>query len=98
MSNDTWSRSNSGIVNMVTPSSVNLGWNLAAQSTLATDTGRQVQGQSWPVGNGHHYAGTLSFPAQTADGTSLLAGARHLTLTSSGTDVVQRVFVWDSSQ
>jgi hypothetical protein len=78
--------------------SVNLGWNLAAQSTLATDTGRQVQGQTWPVGNGHHYAGTLSFPAQTFDGASLLAGAKRLTLTISGTDVAQRVFVWDLSQ
>jgi hypothetical protein len=78
--------------------SVNLGWNLAAQSTLATDTGRQVQGQSWPVGSGHHYAGTLSFPAQTADGASLLEGAKRLTLTISGTDVAQRAFVWDLSQ
>ncbi len=78
--------------------SVSLAWNLAAQSTLATDTGRQVQGQSWPVGNGHHYAGTLSFPAQTADGASLLAGAKRLTLTISGTDVASRVFVWDLSQ
>jgi len=77
---------------------VNLGWNLAAQSTLSTDTGRQVHGQSWPVGNGHHYAGTLSFPSQTADGASLLAGAKRLTLTISGTDVAQRVFVWDLSQ
>lgn len=79
--------------------SANLGWNLAAQSTLATDTGREVQGQTWPVGSGHHYAGTLRFPAQTADGASLLAGAKRLTLTiRSGTDVVKRVFVWDLSQ
>jgi hypothetical protein len=77
--------------------SVNLAWNLAAQSTLATGTGRQVQGQSWPVGNGHHYPGTLRFPAQTADGASLVAGAKRLTLTISGTDVAQRVFVWDLS-
>jgi hypothetical protein len=78
--------------------SVNLGWDLAAQSTLTADTGLQVKGQSWPVGNGHHYAGTLSFPAQTADGASLLAGAKRLILTISGTDVTKRVFVWDLSQ
>jgi hypothetical protein len=77
--------------------SVNLGWNLAAQSTLTTDTGRQVLGQTWPVGNGHHYAGTLRFPAQTADGASLVAGAKRLTLAIRDTDVAQRVFVWDLS-
>jgi hypothetical protein len=78
--------------------SVNLGWNLAAQSTLATDTDGQVQGQSWPVGNGHQYFGTLSFPAQTADEASLLAGAKRLTLTIRGTNVARRVFAWDLSQ
>lgn len=78
--------------------SVNLGWNLAAQSTLATDTGRQVQGQSWPIGNGHHYQGTLSFPAETADGARLLDGAKRLTLTIRGTDVAERVFIWDLAQ
>ena len=78
--------------------SANLGWNLAAQSTLATDTGREVQGQTWPVGSAHHYAGTLRFPAQTADGASLLSGAKRLTLTISDTDVAKRVFVWDVSQ
>jgi hypothetical protein len=78
--------------------SVNLGWDLAAQSMLMTDTGLAVQGQTWPVGTGHHYAGTLNFPAQTADGASLLAGAKRLTLTISDTDVAERVFVWDISQ
>ena len=78
--------------------SINLSWNLAAQSTLATDTGRQVQGQSWPIGNGHHYEGTLTFPAQTADGAKLLEGAKRLTLTIRDTDVAERVFVWDISQ
>ena len=78
--------------------SVNLGWNLAAHSTLATDTGRQVQGTSWPIGNGHHYDGTLTFPARTADGANLMEGARRLTLTIRDTDVAERVFVWDISQ
>jgi hypothetical protein len=77
---------------------VNLGWNLAAQSTLATDAGRQVQGQSWPVGNGHHYEGTLSFPTQTPDGARLLDGAKRLTLTIRDTDVPERVFAWTLAQ
>jgi len=51
--------------------SVDLSWDLAAQSTLATDAGVEVKGLSWPVGNGHHYEGTLSFPLKTADGVQL---------------------------
>lgn len=75
--------------------SVDLGWNLAAQSVLATDTGLEVTGQSWPVGSGHHYEGTLTFPATTAGGASLLDGAGRLTLTIRDTDVPQRVFTWE---
>ena len=77
--------------------SVDLSWDLAAKSTLVSDTGRQVQGQSWPIGNGHHYDGTLSFPAQTADGAKLLEGTQRLTLTIRDTDVAERIFVWDIS-
>jgi hypothetical protein len=75
--------------------SVDLGWDLAAQSILATDTGLEVTGQTWPVGSGHHYEGTLSFPATTAGGASLLDGAGRLTLTIRDTDVPQRVFTWE---
>ncbi len=75
--------------------SVDLGWDLAAQSTLATDTGLKVPALSWPVGSGHHYDGTLSFPATSADGKALLAGAKTLTLTIRDTDVPERVFTWD---
>lgn len=75
--------------------SVDLGWDLAAQSMLATDTGREVGGQSWPVGGGHHYNATLSFPATTAAGLALLDGAASLTLTIRDTDVPERVFTWD---
>jgi hypothetical protein len=75
--------------------SVDLGWDLAALSTLRTDTGREVPGLSWPVGGSHHYQGTLSFPAATAGGEALLAGARSLTLTIRGTDIAERVFTWD---
>lgn len=78
--------------------SVDLAWDLAAQSTLKTDTGLEVQGQSWPAGSGHHYEGTLTFPAKTADGQSLLEGAKSLTLTIRDTDVNERVFVWELSK
>lgn len=79
----------------MTTHSVELAWDLAAQSRLVADTGREVSGQSWPVGSGHHYEGTLSFSATTADGQRLLDGAKSLTLIISGTDVPERVFDWD---
>ncbi len=78
--------------------SVDLGWDLAAQSTLRTDTGLEVVGQTWPVGGGHHYAGTLSFPATTPDGQRLLEQAGTLTLTIRDTDVPERSFIWDLGQ
>lgn len=77
--------------------SVDLAWDLAAQSVLKTDTGLEVVGLSWPVGNGHHYAGTLSFPA-TAEGQPLLDGAATLTLLIRDTDVPERVFTWELSK
>jgi hypothetical protein len=75
--------------------SVDLGWDLAAQSALTTDTGLDVAGQIWPIGSGHHYAGTLSFPVTTADGAALLDGATTLTLVIRGTDVPERIFTWN---
>ena len=78
--------------------STDLGWDLAAQSTLRTDTGVEVAGETWPVGSGHHYDGTLSFPATTADGRALLDGAATLTLTIRDTDVAERVFTWELGQ
>jgi hypothetical protein len=77
--------------------SVELSWDLAGQSTLTTDTGREVQGQSWPGGSGHHVEGVLSFPAQTVEGQPLLEGASRLTLVIRGTDVPERTFSWDLS-
>ncbi len=74
---------------------VNESWDLAAQSTLTTDTGREVKGKSWPVSGGHHVDGMLKFPAQTADGTPLLAGAKRLTLTIQNAGAPERVCVWD---
>ena len=78
--------------------SIDLGWDLAALSTLRTDAGVEVAGQTWPVGSGHHYDGTLSFPATTADGRALLDGAATLTLTIRDTDVAERVFTWELGQ
>ena len=75
--------------------SVDLSWNLATQSVLTTDTGLEVNGLSWPVGGGHHYEGTLTFPAKTADGKSLLEGASKLTLTIQEAGAASRVFEWD---
>lgn len=78
--------------------SIDLGWDLAALSTLRTDAGVEVAGQTWPVGSGHHYDATLSFPATTADGRALLDGAATLTLTIRNTDVAERVFIWELGQ
>lgn len=78
--------------------SVDLSWDLAAKSVLTTDTGLEVKGGSWPVGGGHHYEGRLTFPAKTADGNSLLDGAKTLTLTIRDTRAAERVFTWELSQ
>ena len=78
--------------------SVDVSWDLAAQSRLKTDTGLEVKGLSWPVGGGHHYEGQLTFPAKIADGQALLEGAKTLTLIIRNTDVAERMFVWELSR
>lgn len=78
--------------------SVELSWDLGAQSTLTTDAGLEVTGLSWPVGNGHHVEGKLAFPAKTTDGKLLLEGAKKLTLTIRDAGAPERVFVWALSQ
>jgi len=78
--------------------SVDVSWDLAAQSVLKTDTGLEVKGLSWPVGSGHHYEGKLTFPAKTADGKALLEGAKTLTLVIRDADAPERVFSWSLSQ
>lgn len=75
-----------------------LAWDLAAQSELTTNTGLTVRGENWPVGNGHHYEGMLSFPPTTADGRAVLDGAATLTLVIRDTDVAERVFTWELGQ
>ncbi len=77
--------------------SVDLSWELAAQSVLATDTGLEVKGLNWPVGGGHHYEGTLTFPTKTADGKFLLDGVKKLTLTIRDAGAASRMFEWELS-
>jgi hypothetical protein len=78
--------------------SVDVSWDLAAQSVLKTDTGLEMKGLTWPVGGGHHYEGTLTFPAKTADGKALLEGGKTLTLIIRDADAAERVFVWELSR
>lgn len=78
--------------------SVDLSWNLAAQSTLTTDNGLSVAGSDWPTGSGHHLQGTLKFPTKTTDGKPLLDGAKKLTLTIKEAGAPTRVFEWTLSK
>ena len=75
--------------------SVDLSMDLAALSTLTTDTGLTVQPDVWdaPIG-GHHVSGTLSFPSNV-EGKPLLEGASKLTLVIKDVDAPQRTFTWD---
>lgn len=75
--------------------SVELSWDLAAQSVLTTNTGLEVVGLSWSGGVGHHVEGTLVFPTQTAEGQSLVEGVKTLTLMIRGAGANERVFVWE---
>ncbi len=78
--------------------SIELSWNLAAQSVLTTNTGVEVRGVEWPVGKGHHVEGTLKFPTKTTDGKPLLDGTKKLTLTIKDAGVPTRVFEWTLSK
>ncbi|HEX2996842.1 MAG TPA: hypothetical protein VHP14_18620, partial [Anaerolineales bacterium] len=75
--------------------SVELDMDLTSLATLSTDTGVSVQSSTWngPKG-GHHIAGTLSFPTQK-DGSSLVEGAKVLTLKIQNVDAPERVFSWE---
>ena len=75
--------------------SVDLAWDLAAQAILRSDTGRELTGQSWPVGSGHHYSGILSFSNRTSDGLPFLEGAKSVALVLRDTDVPERQFTWE---
>lgn len=78
--------------------SVDLSWDLAAQSMLTTNTDLEVKGLSWLAGSGHHYENTLAFPTKTADGKLLLADATKLTLTFRDAAAPIRVFEWEIAQ
>lgn len=75
--------------------SVDLSMDLAALSTLSTDTGITVKASKWDaIPGGHHVEGTLIFPS-AQDGTSILEGASKLTLTIVDVDAPSRVFEWE---
>src|SRR3990172_5306018 len=77
--------------------SVDLSYDLAALSTLATDAGFTIQAVKWDApSGGHHVSGMLSFPAGV-DGKSVLDGASKLTLTIQNIDSPERTFSWDIS-
>lgn len=74
--------------------SVDLSMDLAALATLTTDNGHEVSATLWDAQpGGHHVSGRLSFPTIAGE-TSLLPGARQLTLTIRDVDAPERVFTW----
>jgi len=75
--------------------SVDLSMDLAALSTLSTDTGVTVQATKWDATpGGHHVSGKLIFPA-TSSGKSILDGTSKLTLTIVNVDAASRAFEWE---
>lgn len=75
--------------------SVNLNMDLAALSTLKTDTGLSVNASAWNGDSGgHHVFGSLAFPVRV-NGKALLAGAKVLTLVIKNVDAPERTFTWD---
>jgi hypothetical protein len=75
--------------------SVDLGMDLAALSTLTTDTGISMQATLWDAPRGgHHVSGKLVFPA-VQDGKSILEGTTILTLIVVDVDAPSRIFEWE---
>ncbi len=73
--------------------SVDLSMDLAALSTLETDTGLVLEPLDWSGGGGgHHVRGLLRFVVDPAAGA--LEGAQRLILTIREVDAPQRVFEW----
>ena len=80
---------------VLTTHSIDLSMDLAALSTLTTDTGVSVEATRWDAPRGgHHVEGKLIFPS-IKDGNSILEGVSKLTLTIISTDVPTRVFEWE---
>jgi len=74
--------------------SVDLSMDLAALSTLITDTGLEVQASLWDAPRGgHHVSGKLNFPAYK-DGVFILEGATTFSLQVRNVDADLRVFEW----
>jgi hypothetical protein len=79
---------------VLTTHSIDLSMDLAALSTITTDTGVKVAATLWDAPRGgHHVEGKLIFPA-TKDGKRILDGATKLTLTIVNLDAESRVFEW----
>ena len=75
--------------------SMDLSMDLAALSSLSTDTGLTIQATKWDATpGGQHVSGKLIFPA-SANGKSILEGAGKLTLTIVNVDAASRVFEWE---
>jgi hypothetical protein len=80
---------------VLTTHSIDLSMDLAALSTVTTDTGVNVAATLWDAPRGgHHVEGKLIFPA-TKDGKSILEGATKLTLTIINVDAPTRIFEWE---
>lgn len=74
--------------------SVDLSMDLAALSTLSTDTGLSVDASSWSgEPGGHHVQGTLSFPL-LVNNVSLLGESSSLTLVIRDLAAAERSFTW----
>lgn len=74
--------------------SVDLNMDLATLAILEANNGLSVQASSWDApSGGHHISGVLSFPS-TADDSTLLEGASHLTLKIRDVDAPERTFTW----
>lgn len=74
--------------------SVDLSMDLAALSTVTTDTGLTIPATLWDANpGGHHVSGKLVF-SSIKDGQPILEGAGKLTLTILNVDAPSRVFEW----
>jgi hypothetical protein len=74
--------------------SIDLSMDLAELTVLTTDTGKSVQATLWDAPRGgHHVEGKPSFPS-SFDETSVLMGAKSITLTIKDLDVPLRIFTW----
>ena len=73
------------------------GYDLLKLTTLKTDDGHELAPAAWsgPMG-GHHWSGTLTFPATAADGAPTISAAtREVAVLLRDIDgVAERSFTW----